>query len=128
VAEVNAAIPGGVRFLSVEDGQAALDKVHSVRPGYGLTVIQPGGPYVGIHGPTRVLGIPLVITSGTHVPDDVVYKFTKAIAENKEDLVKGHPSFNGFFPDQRMAASYPNMGVHSGAIKYYKEKGIWEGN
>ena len=127
VAEVNAAIPGGVRFLSVEDGQAALDKVHTVRQGYGLTVIQPGGPYVGIHGPTRVLGIPLVITSSKNVSDDIVYKFTKAIAENKAELVKGHPSFNGFFPDKRMSATYPFMNVHPGAIKYYKEKGIWEG-
>jgi len=44
---------------------------------------------------------------------------------NKADLVKGHPSFNSFSPD-RMAATYGTLRYHRGAIKFYKEVGLWK--
>jgi len=129
VAEVNAALSsdGGVRFLSVDNTPEALAGMQKVRDEYGIITIQPGPRYPGVIGPTNVLGVNLVVTSSTDVSDDIVYKMTKAMAENKAELVKGHPSFNGFFPDKRMSAPYKTVDYHPGAIKYYKEKGIWGG-
>ena len=46
-----------------------------------------------------------------NLPDDVVYAMTKAIVENKADLVKLDPAING-------------LPLHPGAVKYYKEAGL----
>ncbi|MAF46806.1 MAG: TAXI family TRAP transporter solute-binding subunit [Rhodospirillales bacterium] len=127
VAEINAAIKGGLRFLSMDNSPAALARVKKVRPDYFIMTLKPNPRFAGILGPTNVLGVNLVITAGAHVSNDTMYKFVKAVAENKAALAKGHPSFNGFFPDKRMAKQYSSVRYHPGSIKYFKEKGIWPG-
>jgi TRAP-type uncharacterized transport system substrate-binding protein len=41
--------------------------------------------------------------------------------------VKGHPSF-GAFTDAGMAAQFEDLQYHPGAVKFFKEAGIWKGN
>ena len=127
VKEVHAAIPGGVRFLSMSDTPQALAAVQKVKPEYGIMRIEPGPRFAGVTEPINVLRIDLMITTGGHVADDIVYRFVKAVAENKDEMVKGHPIMNGFFPE-RMAQQYDTVKYHPGAIKYYKERGIWAGS
>jgi TRAP-type uncharacterized transport system substrate-binding protein len=128
VREVHAAISGGVRFLSVDKTSAALAAMQKVRRDYRIFTVRPGPPFPGVRGPTNVLATPSVLTSAAHVSDEVVYKVVKAMAENKAELVKGHPSFRPFSPGKGMAAAYPGLPHHPGAIKYFKEKGIWSGS
>jgi len=127
VRELNAAIRGGIRVLSVEKTPATLAAMKKVRQDYRIITVKPGRPFPGVRAPTNVLATPSVITTGTHVSDEIVYKVIKAMAENKAELVKGHPSFRPFDPKKRMAARYPGIKHHPGAIKYFKEKGIWSG-
>lgn len=127
VREVDAAV-GGIRWLSMPNTPEALARVQKVRPDYGIMTVNPGPANVGVTGPTNFLLIHNLITAGTHVPDDVVYKFLKAVMENKEELVKGHPIFNGFHPDKRAATQFSSVEYHPGAIKYFKEKGLWQGS
>ncbi len=128
VRELNAAIRGGIRVLSIEKTPAALAAMKKVRRDYRILTVRPGPPFPGVRGPTNVLATPSVVTAGAHVSDEVVYKLVKAMAENKPELVKGHPSFRPFDPKKRMAAPYQGLQHHPGAIKYFKEKGIWSGS
>jgi TRAP-type uncharacterized transport system substrate-binding protein len=98
-----------------------------VRSEYFLITLKPRPNLPGIIGPTTLLGFNLVLLAGTHVPDDIVYKVVKAIYPKKAELAKGHPSFNSFNPD-RMAAKYGTLRYHPGAIKFYKEVGLWKDN
>ena len=127
VRELHAAIRGGIRILSVVKTPATLAAMKKVRKDYRIVTVRPGPPFPGVRGPTNVLATPSVVTAGAHVSNDVVYKVVKAMAENKPELVKGHPSFRPFHPQKRMAARYQGLQHHPGAIKYFKEKGIWSG-
>lgn len=128
VRELNAAIRGGIRVLSVDKTPATLAAMKKVRRDYRIVTVRPGPPFPGVRGPTNVLATPSVVTAGAHVSDEVVYKVVKAMAENKPELVKGHPSFRPFSPSKGMAATYPGLPHHPGAVKYFKEKGIWSGS
>jgi TRAP-type uncharacterized transport system substrate-binding protein len=113
----------------MDDSPEALARVKAVRPDYFIMKLEPGPRFPGIVAPTNVLGVDLLIVAGAHVSDDVVYRFVAAVAANKPELVAGHPSFNDFHPDERMAKQFRDVvQYHPGAIKFYKEKGIWTGS
>ncbi len=83
VRELNAAISGGIRVLSVEKTPATLAAMKKVRQDYRIITVRPGRPFPGVRGPTNVLGTPSIVTGGAHVSDETVYKVVKAMAENK---------------------------------------------
>jgi TRAP-type uncharacterized transport system substrate-binding protein len=56
--------------------------------------------------------------------DEVVYNMTKALHENAEAVAKSSPTLRGFEP-KGMAKKTDLVQYHPGAIKYYKEKGLW---
>jgi len=126
VKEVDAAV-GGIRWLAIPDTPEALARVQKVKPDYGIMTVRPPSPLVGVTEPTNFLRIHVLITAGTHVGDATVYKFAKAMVEHRAELVKGHPIFNGFHTDKRMAVQFTSVKYHPGAIKYFKEKGLWDG-
>lgn len=128
VRELHAAIPGGIRFLSINDSPEALKRVKAVRPYYGIITVKPNPSIPWVTAPVNVLNIYNLIVTSAKVPDATVYKFIKAVAENKQELVKGHPSLAAFFPDQRMAAQFGSVQYHPGAVKYLKERGFWPGS
>jgi len=68
--------------------------------------------------------IDVVVGVGAHVSDEVVYEFVKAVYGSKKDLVAGHPNFNAF-QEKSSGKAQPNLPHHPGAIKFYKETGIW---
>lgn len=126
VAEVNAAV-GGLKFLPIDTSPDAIARMRAVRRDYYPFTVNPSKPMVGIIKPTPLLTFDVVVLAGTHVSDADVYKFAKAIHDNKAVLAKGHPGFRRFNP-AGMAKQFSDGKYHSGAIKYYKEIGIWKGN
>ena len=58
--------------------------------------------------------------------DEVAYKVAKAVYENKKLLAQGHPTFRGFNP-KTASKQFSVLKYHPGAIKFYKEVGIWQG-
>jgi hypothetical protein len=48
---------------------------------------------------------------------------TKAIWENRAEIAKQHPAGNAI--NEENAARYTGTPFHKGAIRYYKEIGIW---
>jgi TRAP transporter TAXI family solute receptor len=126
VAEIDSSI-GGVRFLSLDNSPASLARMQAVRPEYHITLRQPAPTLPGVIGPTYLMEYYIVVMTGAHVPDDVVYKAVKTLSANKDDLVKGHPSYNAFAA-AAMAVPHKGMSYHPGAIKFYKEAGVWKDN
>ena len=126
VKEVDAAV-GGIRWLEIPNTPEALARVQKVKPDYGIMTVTPPSPLVGVTEPTNFLRIHVLVLAGTHVSDATVYAFAKAMIENRAELIKGHPIFNGFHTDRRMAPQFQSVQYHPGVIKYFKEKGLWEG-
>lgn len=63
-----------------------------------------------------------LITSTTQ-STDVIYELTKIIWENRADIAKQHRAGNAI--NEKNAARYTGTPFHPGAIKFYKEIGIW---
>ena len=125
VQEVAASV-GGLRILPMNPLPDSEKRMKSVRPEYYFSTVNPAPHIAGVDKPSQVQTIDVVVGVGAHVPDDVVYQFVKAMRENKKALVAGHPNFNQF--DETQAAKrQPSLPHHPGAIRYFKEAGIWKG-
>ena len=125
VAEVAASV-GGLRLLpmnALPDSEARMKKV---REEYYFSTVNPAPHIAGVDKPSPVQTIDVVIGVGAHVPDDVVVQFVKAMRENKKALAAGHPNFNRF-DETEAGKRQPSLPHHPGAIKYFKEVGIWKG-
>jgi hypothetical protein len=127
VAEANAAIEGGVRFLDMDDSPEAVAKMQAVRHEYHVAEQNPAPPLAGILEPTTLMEYFIVMMTNKDTPDELVYKVAETAYPNKAGLVAGHPSFNNFTPEG-MSVSHDRLEYHPGAIQFFKDKGIWPGN
>jgi len=123
VKEVDAAI-GGLRFLPIPNNDKTRAAAKSVRPDFYLAEIKPSPAATGVLETMHLLAFDNTISASVSVSDDIVYKLAKAIHDNKADLVQGHPSFLAVDPKD-LAKPFSILQYHPGAIKYYKEIGIW---
>ena len=63
------------------------------------------------------------LLSHANVSEDVIYNFTKIMYENRANIAKQHPAGKSLNPKNITR----DLGTpfHPGAIKYYKEAGLW---
>ena len=127
VAEAHASIEGGVRFLNMDPSPKAVSQMQAVRQEYGVAQQQPAPHLAGVIGPTNLMQYYIVVLTNKDTPDDLVYKVVKTAHANKAAMVAGHPSFNAF-TQEGMAVPHKRIQYHPGAIKFFKEAGIWKGN
>ena len=123
VTEVDAAV-GGVRALPLPDGpqtQASFKK--HFPPAYVIEV-KPVKGVAGIDEPTPIMAYDAVMVTHAGAPEDLIYNMTKTLHENAEAVAKSSPTLRGFNAGG-MAKKTDLAEYHPGAIKYYKEKGLW---
>lgn len=63
------------------------------------------------------------LITGTEQDEEMVYQLTKALYENREEVVAKHPAGKAINP--KNAARSVGTDFHPGAIRFYKEIGIW---
>jgi len=119
-----AASVGGIRALPVSPGAAAVVQMRKFVPGSYATSVTPRPNLDGITGPTSVMAYDVVLFTRANMPDEVIYKITKAVYENKKDMAAVFAALNDFEP-AGMARDYDDLTYHPGAIKFYQEKGLW---
>ena len=109
----------GIRFLPVEG--AVADKFVKQNPGFWKTSI-PAGSYKSLKADVPTLATATVLVISKSLPDELVYKITKAFWEQHDEILKAHVAWkNVRLKDALAAATVP---VHPGAMKYYAEKGV----
>jgi len=123
VAEIDASV-GGVRFLTVNADQTALNAVLKVRPAFYFSEVKPAPHLVGIEKPIRMLTWDNVLVVNDKVSDEKVYQMVKAILENKDALVQLYPGFKALAVNTPNK-NYPGIQYHPGSVRYFKEKGLW---
>jgi TRAP transporter TAXI family solute receptor len=113
----------GKRALLWIDGDPAKIEQASRTFDYRMDMVPKGTyPFMEKDYPTVRMWISIV--AGNHVPDEVVYKYVKAIAENEARVKSIGGSLKTAFSADKMPTNPAKIPYHSGALRYYKEKGL----
>jgi TRAP transporter TAXI family solute receptor len=72
---------------------------------------------------TSFFGFPDYFHTTSKLSDEMAYNITKALLNNLSELQKMSPIFKEW--SLKGAVKDPKIPFHPGAIKYYKEKGVW---
>jgi len=115
--EANAMEP--IRFLSLPTGEAS----NKILAKYGGSVVKQEAA-TGIKGDTDVIGYALHVASSTKVSDRIVSTLLKAWWDNHAELQAIHPQFKKWTKDVQALTNF-TVPYHSGAVKFYKDVGVW---
>jgi TRAP transporter TAXI family solute receptor len=123
VAEVDAAV--GIRFVPLDHTEAAEAGLKKEFPTGYLDRIEPSPSLAGVKEPIWSMHYDYAIFANADVPADRIKTVTRLIAENRDALASGQPSFQ----DMKTERLYNDISVpfHPGAIAYYGEKNIKPG-
>ena len=112
--------PGmNVRLLSHEKGIPVMQQKFG--PHYFQLTI-PKGTYKGIDYDVPVVCVSNLLICSQKMDEKVAYSVVKAIMENTKDLVIVHKEAEKISPQSAVVGS--PLPLHSGAAKYYQEKGV----
>lgn len=115
--EANAQEP--IRFLSMANTEASNKLLGKI----GSSVVK-ADPATGIRGETYVVGYPLHILTSTKVNERTAQAVLKSWWDNHAELQTIHPLFKQFTKDVQAISNF-TIPYHSGAVKFYKEAGVW---
>lgn len=125
VREADAAV-GGIRALPIPNtpqAEAAIKKHWTT--GF-LVEMKPGPASPGVLEPGYFIAYPQLIFTNKNVPDAVVEKMAKIIYENQAGMGQIFAPMKGFDPKHDMVRDTAPGQYHPGAIKFYKEVGLWK--
>ena len=117
VEEANAMEP--IRIVSMPNTDAA----NKILARYGASVVK-SDPATGIKGDTYVIGYPLQLVSSAKVSDKTIATLLKAWWDNLAELQTIHPLLKRWTKETQALTNF-TVPYHSGAVKFYKEVGIW---
>jgi TRAP-type uncharacterized transport system substrate-binding protein len=83
----------------------------------------PGGKHVGVPKDQPFMYLDIYLVGHVKLADAVAYEVTKVLWANDAELIK-KPMLKGWLTD-RFVSKQASVPYHPGAIKFYKEKGIW---
>jgi hypothetical protein len=115
--EANAMEP--IRFLSLPAGAAS----NKILARYGASIVRQD-PATGIRGETDVIGYALHVATSTKVSERVVSTLIKAWWDHISELHTIHPQFRKWTKDVQALTNF-TVPYHPGAVKVYKEAGVW---
>ena len=97
-----------------------LVEMKKINPGYSKLTIK-AGTYPKLDKDVDVIGYATHIVAACDLPEDVVYKMTKAMAANVNDMAASNKAISGLTP--KIMAEDIGVPHHKGALKFYKEAG-----
>ncbi len=103
--------------FSKEEVQKVISKYKYYSP-----YVLPAGTYAGVDKDVLTLSVWNVAICYRELPDDLVYKLTKAVFEHRNYLEKVYPGAKETTPEN--AVKYSPIPLHPGAVKYYREIGL----
>ena len=112
------AMTADIRFLSLNDKERA--KLNE--RGLYSDVMAPNS-FKNQNYEVQTVNPGTVLIANETVSDELAYVITKTMCEGKDELVKAHASIKPFDPPTAWKPEKTGIPLHSGAIKFYKEKG-----
>ena len=126
VKDLIASISGGVRFISLDPSPAALARLNKLYPNSWIEPIPPSKKLIGFDGPLQALSYDYTIWTYADQKDGLAYKVAKAMYDNEAALKETSPLWRSHSSSNMAKGHGPEHPYHPGAIKFYKEVGIWK--
>lgn len=124
--QMNAAIPGGVRYISIKNTPESLAAINKILPRVYLQEFKPdpkNPSLTGVVGPANLMSYDFTFFTHKGMSDEIVYKVTKIMHKHAAELKEGGPLWKTYPTDANMAKDH-GVAYHPGAVKYYKEAGF----
>jgi uncharacterized protein len=112
---------GGIRVLEIDE--KGMPAARKIMPWGYLSDATPGPMFAGVEKPMKIYSFDNVVITHAGVPDEFIIKVLATMEQHKDDLVAVQPvlrDFTGAFAYKQ----YGGVPYHSGAIKYFKDKGV----
>lgn len=107
-----------IKLIGINDH--ILTEMRKINPGYAKLTIK-AGTYPKLTKDVDVIGYATHIVCSTDLPEEMVYKMTKAMAANVSDMAAANKAIGGLTP--KIMAQDIGVPLHKGALKFYKEAG-----
>lgn len=125
VKQMQAKIDGGVKHLSFDDSPEALARMQKWYPKSEWVVVKPKKGLTGVLKPTNFVAYDFLLWTHKGMSDDVAYKVAKVMHTKEKQLKAGGPLWRSYQANARLQKDH-GYAYHPGAIKYYKEVGLWK--
>jgi TRAP transporter TAXI family solute receptor len=111
------------RFLLPDTDPEAVGRMQKLNRQYFLETPNHVGPNV-MKTPIPMLAVHTHLVASPDLSEEAVYLITKAVWENRAKLSQ-NPVLKRWRPDSFIVPSKMFVPYHKGAVKYWKEAGIW---
>ena len=121
--KTHATVPGGLRILGL--GKLANDEMlaKGIAGLYSMNV-KPTKRFPFVREPLTIAAFDTYLNAGSQVDAEDAYMLVKSLHTNWKKLQKDYAPLRGT-PIDGLAPANTSMPYHPGAIKYYKEAGLW---
>jgi TRAP transporter TAXI family solute receptor len=125
VKQMHAKIKGGIRHISFPNNPAALKAMHKHFPKSYWSVVKPRKGLTGVTEPTTFITYDYMLWTHKKLSDKTAYTVAKVMHQQTKQLKGGGPLWKSYEGNSRLAKDQ-GMAYHPGAVKYYKEAGLWK--
>lgn len=119
--QVDSALPDGIRYLTMGQDESRLAQV---MPGTRIITIEPGRNRLGVPEPIRVSSVPDMLNTGVQMNEQQAYEIVRTIHTNWDALSTSLSQLSGMTAAD-IAPADSTLPYHPGAIRYYREAGLW---
>jgi len=123
--EMNATIPGGVRFIDMVTTGPRAEQTLDTLPGIYFAKVTPDPKFVGVHSPTDIYGYYFVVLTYKDMSAEIVTRVAKAIYENVAEI-KATAAMWVSFNSATVAKQHKGIPYHPAAEAFYKKVGAWK--
>jgi TRAP transporter TAXI family solute receptor len=113
----------GARILPLDVSAEAVKRTRAIFPGYPFKVT-PGPGKAGVEKEQYLWAYDIYLIGRENLPDQAAYQVVKALWDHYKELGDIHVLLKAWTPELFVTAN-ATIPYHPGAIKFYKEKGVW---
>ena len=123
VEEANARSRGGVKWISVISTPEGAKRMEEIYPG-SYPAVAKAGSATGIVKDTALLNNDIYLVASKDLSEEAAYQVVKALWEYNQELGDAYPALKSW-RRERMISKDAFIPYHPGAIKFFKEKQLW---